>query len=87
MVLQQNQAVPIWGWAEPGESVTVSVAGQTKTAVADAQGNWSTALSPLKPGDPLTLTITGKNKITIQDVVVGEVWLASGQSNMEYRMN
>jgi len=79
--------VPVWGWAEASEKVTVSIAGQTKTATADAAGKWSVKLDKLSVGEPLTLVVTGKNKITVRDVLVGEVWLCSGQSNMHFRMN
>lgn len=74
--------MPVWGWAEPGEEVGVSVAGQTRTAMADDKGNWRVMLDPLKAGTAATMTVKGKNTITIKDVLVGEVWLASGQSNM-----
>ena len=87
MVLQSDVAVPVWGWAEAGEQVTVSIAGQSKSATADASGAWSLKLDPLKAGDALTLTVKGKNSITVQDVVVGEVWLCSGQSNMAMTVN
>lgn len=83
MVLQRNAAAPVWGWAEPGEAVTVSIAGQTKTATADAAGKWSVKLDKLPAGESLTLVVSGKNKITVNDVLVGEVWLGSGQSNMQ----
>jgi sialate O-acetylesterase len=82
MVLQQGAAVPVWGTAEPGEEVSVSAAGQAKTAKADAGGKWTVRLDALKAGGPLAVTVKGKNTITINDVLVGEVWLASGQSNM-----
>ena len=81
MVLQCNAAAPIWGSAAPGEKISVSIAGQTKTTSADAQGNWKVVLDPLKVAEGLTLTVKGDNTITIQDVLVGEVWLGSGQSN------
>jgi sialate O-acetylesterase len=87
MVLQSDVAVPVWGWAEPGEQVTVSIAGQTKTATADANGAWNLKLDPLKAGEALTLTVKGKNSLTVQDVVAGEVWLCSGQSNMAMTVN
>ncbi len=87
MVLQSDAAVPVWGWAEAGEQVTVSIAGQTKTATADANGAWSLKLDPLKAGEALTLTVKGKNSLTVQDVLVGEVWLCSGQSNMAMTVN
>jgi hypothetical protein len=86
-VLQQGVAVPVWGWADPGEDVTVSVAGQTKAVKADADGEWRVTLDALKPGQTLTLTVKGKNTLTVQDVLVGEVWLGSGQSNMAMTVN
>ena len=87
MVLQRDTPVPVWGWAEPGEVVTVSIAGQTKTATTDAAGKWSVKLDKLSAGGALTLAVSGKNKISVSDVLVGEVWLCSGQSNMHFRMN
>lgn len=86
MVLQRDAVVPVWGWADAGEKVTVSIAGQTKTATADAAGKWSVKLDKLAAGDALTLVVSGKNKITVNDVLVGEVWLGSGQSNMQMQM-
>ncbi|MBL9200150.1 MAG: sialate O-acetylesterase [Opitutaceae bacterium] len=83
MVLQRDAVVPIWGWADAGEKITVAFAGQTRTATAAADGAWRVALDPLRASDAgAAMTITGKNKITIDDVLVGEVWLGSGQSNM-----
>ncbi|MDR2463910.1 MAG: hypothetical protein LBD30_09075, partial [Verrucomicrobiales bacterium] len=84
MVLQQGVALPVWGWAEAGERVTVSFAGRSAGAVADGEGKWRVELPPVEAGGQgRTLTVTGKNTITLQDVLVGEVWLAAGQSNME----
>ena len=90
MVLQQQMAVPVWGWSEPGREVTVKFAGQTKMARADADGKWLVKLGKLKASSsPQDLTVverlapkTGNFKI-FTNVLVGEVWLASGQSNME----
>ena len=87
LVLQSGVAVPVWGWAEPGEEVTVSVADHKATAKAGADGKWRVNLDALKPGGPLTLTAQGKNTLTIGDVLVGEVWLGSGQSNMALTVN
>ncbi|MFM8469083.1 MAG: sialate O-acetylesterase [Limisphaerales bacterium] len=87
MVLQRDLAAPVWGTAAPDEEVTVSIAGQTKSTKADAQGKWRVKLDPLKVGDPLTLTVKGKNTLTISDVLVGEVWVGSGQSNMDGRVS
>ena len=82
MVLQQGKAAPIWGWADPGEKISVSIAGRTKTTRADSEGKWSLKLKSLPAGGPHTLSVKGKNEIVVQDVLVGEVWLGSGQSNM-----
>ena len=88
MVLQQGQRVPVWGKAAPGEKVTVSFAGQTATATADAQGRWKTALAPLKAcAEGGEFRVAGENALTFKNVVVGEVWFCSGQSNMEFTMS
>ncbi len=87
MVLQKNVALPVWGWADPGEKITVTIAGQTSTTAADASGNWKLKLAELSSEIPETMTVAGHNTITIQDVLVGEVWLASGQSNMQLAVN
>jgi sialate O-acetylesterase len=83
MVLQRGATVPIWGQAEPGEQVTVTLAGQRATSSADDQGRWKVELSPLAAGGPFEMTISGQNTLTLHNVVAGEVWLCSGQSNME----
>lgn len=85
MVLQRDLPAPIWGTAAPEEEITVTIAGQSKTAKADAKGLWRVKLDPLKVGPALTLIVKGKNTLTIKDVLVGEVWLGSGQSNMDGR--
>ncbi len=89
MVLQQGQQLPVWGWAEPEESVTVSVAGQSKSTKANKDGSWEILLSPLKASKtPVEFSIKGNNNlIQYKDVLVGEVWLCSGQSNMEWRVS
>ncbi len=84
MVLQRDVALNIWGWADPGERVRVSIAGQRKTTRADRQGNWSVVLEPVKAGGPHTLSVEGKNTIVFSNVLYGEVWLCSGQSNMQW---
>lgn len=84
-VLQQGTDLPIWGWADRGETVTVSIAGRTATTVA-RDGTWIVRLRPLADRGPHTLTVAGKNTVTVQDVVVGEVWLCGGQSNMERQL-
>ena len=85
MVLQRDKAVPIWGWAEAGEAVTVEFAGQKKSATAGADGAWKVVLDPMPASaEGRALTITGKNTIALKDILVGEVWLCSGQSNMQF---
>lgn len=84
MVLQRDQPVPVWGWADPNEQVTVTFRDQTKTATAGADGKWMVKLDKLSVGDPGTLTVKGKTTETRTDVLVGEVWVCSGQSNMQW---
>lgn len=86
-VLQQGVPVPVWGCASPGEQVSVAIAGQRHSTMAGADGRWSLRLAPLQPGGPHELTISGRNTITIRDVLVGEVWLGSGQSNMDFTVS
>lgn len=88
MVLQQEQPVPIWGTADKGEEVTVSFAGQKQSTKAGDDGKWVVHLQPLKASDqPGELTVQGKNKLDLKDILVGEVWVCSGQSNMEFSVN
>lgn len=85
MVLQQGATLPVWGHASPGERVSVSFAGQNASAVASTSGAWRIDLKPIAArAEGQTLIVRGANTITCQDVVVGDVWLASGQSNMEF---
>jgi sialate O-acetylesterase len=83
MVLQQGRQVAIWGTAAAGEQVTVSLGEQKQVATADSKGLWKVQLEPLKAGGPWEMTVAGKNTITIHNVLVGEVWVCSGQSNMQ----
>jgi sialate O-acetylesterase len=84
MVLQQNQKVPIWGKADPGENITVKFAGQSKTATASPDGKWVVRLNPMPANaTPATMTIAGRNTIELKNILVGEVWLVAGQSNMQ----
>jgi sialate O-acetylesterase len=83
MVLQRDVSVPIWGWADDGEQITVQFRDKTARTVAK-DGKWMVRLRNLKAGGPDQLQITGNNVITIKNVLVGEVWIASGQSNMEW---
>ncbi len=82
MVLERDAALPIWGWAEPGEKVTVTLDRQSKAATTDRAGKWSVTLAALEAGGPHKLTVKGNNTVEIADVLIGEVWLCSGQSNM-----
>ncbi len=87
MVLQQDKPVAIWGWAAGGEKVTVGLAGVSKEARASAEGKWRVVFDPLKPGAaPLELSVRGEKgpAVVVRDILVGEVWLGSGQSNMEW---
>lgn len=85
MVLQRDMPVPVWGTADPGEEIVV-IAGDKPPikATADANGRWRVELPALAAGGPITLTVRGKNEIVLEDVLIGEVWLCSGQSNMEW---
>jgi sialate O-acetylesterase len=87
MVLQGGMAVPVWGVADAGEKVTVTFNNQKLSAIASADGKWMVRLKNLKPGGPFQMTIAGNNTITISDVLVGEVWLGSGQSNMAFTVS
>jgi len=85
MVLQRDLPVPVWGKAAAGEKVSVTFGDQTKQAEADKDGRWQVKLDPLKANaEGQTLTVTGNNEIVLKDVLVGEVWICSGQSNMEW---
>jgi sialate O-acetylesterase len=87
MVLQRNKPIPVWGWADANERVEVHFNKQTKTITADKNGKWMVKLDSEKAGGPFELTIIGKNKIVITNVLVGEVWICSGQSNMEFQVS
>ena len=83
MVLQRERPIHVWGWSDPGEKVTVELHGATRATVANSTGSWSLFLPPETAGGPYRLTVSGTNKIVLDDVLIGDVWLASGQSNME----
>ena len=89
-VLQREKPVPVWGRADPGEQVSVSFGGQTKSATADASGRWQVALDAMEAsaeGRPMKISAVGEPELEIKDVLVGEVWLGSGQSNMQWTIN
>ena len=88
VVLQRDRAIPIWGWAAPGEAVTVTLGeGSSVSSKADAVGRWRIDLPALKAGGPHKLTVAGKNTVVVNDVLVGEVWVCVGQSNMQMRLS
>jgi len=83
MVLQRDRPIHVWGWSAPGEKVSVALHGDSREVAGDRLGNWSVFLAPEAAGGPYQLTIAAANKIVLDDVLVGDVWFASGQSNME----
>jgi len=87
MILQREAAIKIWGWASKDEKISVRFHNKTYKTKADAEGNWSVLLSPMKAGGPYTMVIAGKNKITLKEILIGDVWFCSGQSNMVHQMN
>ena len=84
MVLQRNTPLAVWGWAAPNGVVTVSIAGQEAEARAGADSTWRLTLPSMPAGGPHTLTVAGAETLSLTDVLVGEVWVASGQSNMAW---
>ncbi|HEY5078751.1 MAG TPA: sialate O-acetylesterase, partial [Opitutaceae bacterium] len=87
-VLQRDKPVPVWGHAGAGDPITLSFRGQTVRATAGADGHWSVTLAPMgASADPADLVVAGRNTVTLHDIVVGEVWLCSGQSNMEFTVD
>ena len=93
MVLQRNKPIPVWGWADAGEKVTIELSGseiakQTKTVKAGKDGKWILWLNAAEAGGPYRLVVRGKkNVLTLDDVLIGEVWICSGQSNMQWTVN
>jgi sialate O-acetylesterase len=83
MVLQRGKPNPIWGWAKPGDAVHVEIAGQKARTVAGADGRWEVKIKPPAPGGPYTLKIEGPQMLELHEILVGDVWLCGGQSNME----
>jgi len=86
MILQQGREICIWGNADAGERITVTLAQEASSALADVRGKWSVHLPGLPAGGPFTVTIRGKTTILLKDVMIGEVWVASGQSNMTFAL-
>lgn len=83
-VLQRDRPIPVWGWAEPHEAVTVRLAGHEASTTAGADGAWRVTLPALPAGGPHELTVVGRETLTLTDLLVGEVWVCSGQSNMQW---
>ena len=84
MVLQRNQPIAIWGWADVGENVVISFRNQTRQVKAGQDGKWKVTLEPESAGGPYELRVKGKNTLLLNDILVGDVWICSGQSNMEW---
>src|SRR5215472_18279051 len=87
MVLQSGVTQMIWGWADPGEAIEVHLAGTSRATTATSDGRWSVALLPLPAGGPFVLEVRGTKTLRFKDVAIGEVWIASGQSNMTYALS
>ncbi|MCW3055793.1 MAG: Sialic acid-specific 9-O-acetylesterase [Chthonomonadales bacterium] len=83
MVFQRGIKAPVWGWTTPGKTVTVSMDGKSASATAGSDGKWMAPLGPFKAGGPYTLTVNGPETTKVEDVLIGDVWICSGQSNME----
>jgi sialate O-acetylesterase len=84
MVLQRDRPIHVWGWSNPGEKVSVALHGVSRDVIGDALGNWSVFLPPESSGGPFELTVAASNRIVLDDILIGDVWFASGQSNMEF---
>lgn len=87
MILQRDTKINIWGWAAAGEKVTVSFNGTSVKTKTDTDSKWKIVLPPMKAGGPYTMTVSGKNKIALKDILIGDVWFCSGQSNMVHQLN
>lgn len=87
MVLQQGMNISVWGWADSEEHIAVILGANTRETVASADGRWSVSLPAMHAGGPFTLTVRGKKTLLVKDVLLGEVWIASGQSNMTYALS
>ncbi len=83
MVLQRDTELKIWGWAAPGENIAIEFTGKQCTTTADSSGEWMVILPPMQAGGPYKMTLTASNSLTVSDILIGDVWLCSGQSNME----
>ena len=86
MVLQREQPIPVWGWADPGEEVSVELGDKAVSTVAGDDGRWMVKLPAQQAGGPVALTVKGKNSLTLTDVLLGEVWLCSGSRTWNGRL-
>ncbi|SOD81393.1 sialate O-acetylesterase [Spirosoma fluviale] len=87
MVLQRDASLKVWGWAKPGEKIAVRFKNKTYKAATDASGKWQITLPPMPAGGPYTMDIAGSSTITLKDILIGDVWFCSGQSNMVHQLN
>ncbi len=88
VVLQRQKPIPVWGWATPNESISVEFSDQKQSTIADISGKWMLKLTPMEAGGPYKMSISGKTeKLEVNDILIGEVWLLSGQSNMEFKVS
>jgi sialate O-acetylesterase len=87
MILQRGREVPVWGWADPGEKITVTMEAASREAITGKDGRWKIILPAMKAGGPFLLTVQGKKTILLKDVLIGEVWVLSGQSNMTFALS
>jgi len=86
MILQRDIKINVWGWASKGERVSVKFNGKSYHTKTNDEGKWMLQLAPMKAGGPYTMEISGKNKIVLHDILIGDVWVCAGQSNMEHQM-
>ncbi|OCX54409.1 hypothetical protein BEL04_09170 [Mucilaginibacter sp. PPCGB 2223] len=86
MVLQRDKLINVWGYAKPGETVTITFVGKAYNVATGADGHWNTKLQPMKAGGPYQMILKGENTITLNDILIGDVWICSGQSNMEFNL-
>ncbi|WP_111309137.1 sialate O-acetylesterase [Confluentibacter sediminis] len=87
VVLQRDTNIPVWGWAAPGEKIRVTFKGKTYKATTSAEGNWTITLPKMKAGGPFTMSISGNNTVEVKDILIGDVWLCTGQSNMVHELD
>ena len=84
MVLQRDKPITIWGWSDPKEKITITLHNQSKSVTAGKDGKWKLVLNAESAGGPYKLVVKGKDTIALDDILIGDVWICSGQSNMEW---